>query len=448
MTLTKNSRDARRSKLKEEVASTIEVAAMSSCPRNRKRSHDSTIHECAKMRREEDGGDGRAKKRAQHEKHRSPVPQERPANRDGTESDTLPLETVLIAFLKAITPSMSEREQTRRVLHDVSRSLTGVGLRVDVFGSWCTGLCIPSSDIDFVASPTAPAAGSSSNTASGRGSVFQRLLLSFADESIPKRERRGYYSGALRQVANSLRSFGAFHSLILIPHAKVPIVKAVHRNGQKIDVSFHKDGLLTSQFLCEEFKKPQFRLARGLIILVKALVANWRLDDPSRGGLGSFPIAVLVLWFLHSEVTPRYPPECSNSYAVCLVGLLKYYGTQFDSKRTGIDYARKCTINKAPSSELCIMNPVYPHTNCAVAATLFASNVVPRFREMYERFSKLLDYTASKLSVERVVAHAFGRSINAVGGSSLLRQANVTTDTNQHRWETQTHLYAGDPLGL
>ncbi|ORC87640.1 DNA polymerase sigma-like protein [Trypanosoma theileri] len=383
--------------------------------------------------------------------------------------DTLPLETAFLTFLEIITPTSRERRDTEQVLQDLGSSLFRLGWRVDLFGSWYTGLCIPSSDVDFVASPLSPTGGGNNTTQRGSGmqrkgvhnnnnnnysdgNLMLQLIAQGGDNSsVARRERRRIYSGLLRSVANALRFSPSFHSIQQIAHAKVPIVKAQHCGGKKIDVSFLKDGQISSRFLCQEFLKPQFRLARGLTILVKALVANWRLDDPSVGGLGSFPTSVMVLWFLHAEVADHYPPECRDSYAVCLVGFLKYYSMQFDHKRRGIDYANKRIFDKPPSSELCVMNPLMPHANCSVAASLFSSRVVPKFRETYERLSQLLEYTTDTSTVEKVVLSVFSRSINAVGGSGVWRQLyrrkRAKVREPQHLWDERTCIYAGDPIG-
>ncbi|KAF8278791.1 putative DNA polymerase sigma-like protein [Trypanosoma cruzi] len=379
-------------------------------------------------------------------------------------SDSLPLELLLQAVLRAISPTPNEREYARQVFYDMNATLSSLDLCVELFGSWCTGLCIPSSDMDFVAvqkgaemSPNGDSSGIDRNRGSkhNMSSKLERVLSEHLIASnMTRGERRRLYSGALRAVGNKLRLSSAFGGIQHIAHAKVPIVKAVHRGGKKLDISFLRDGVLSSHFLCEEFKKEPFFLARGIIILVKALVANWFLDDPSVGGLGSFPISIMVLWFLYAEVAQQYPPEFSESYAICLVGFLKYYSMQFDHKCTGIDYANKRTFEKAATSELCIMNPLNPGTNCAVAATLFGSHVVHKFREAYTLFSRLLEFTSDVTCVERAVLQAFHRSITLVGGQATLwkqREKKCQTiesvDLPQHLWEEGTLFYIGDPMG-
>ncbi|RNF27274.1 DNA polymerase sigma-like protein [Trypanosoma conorhini] len=342
-------------------------------------------------------------------------------------------------------------------------ALSALDMFAVAFGSWRTGLSTPSSDMDFVAmqrsSIMPPGSGSSAVCHKRGDKVTESQLLepSLLDpvntSSMSRRERSRRFSGALRLVGTHLRSSAAFCSVQGIPRAKVPIVKALHRGGKRVDVSFLMDGVKSTQFLCEEFKKPQFSLARGIIILVKALVASWSLGDPSVGGLGSFPISIMVLWFLHAEAARRCPPEFRKSYAVCLVKFLKYYAREFDYRRTAIDYANKRLPGKEPTAELCIINPLNPGSNCAAAATLFGSRVVPKFDEAYTLFSRLV-YTLDDAAVDKALLDTFGGLIGhtRVQCAQLLglekeRQLHGEEAGPQHRWETATSLYAGDPLG-
>lgn len=369
-----------------------------------------------------------------------------------------PLDTALLAYLGTILPGRNAVASARQVLHEASDVLSRLGMKALLFGSWRTGTRIPSSDMDIVAVSQdgavvsnvgcGPGMNVQTSTRSVVRSAVCHMFQELEDPMMSKRDLQRTCSRSLRSVANYLRSSRKFYNVLAITRARVPIVKAVHYEGMKVDFSFLSDGILTSQFLCEEFKKPLFSLARGLVIMVKALVAKWSLDDPSAGGLGSFPISLMVLWFLHSEVAERYPPDDRESYAACLVGFLKYYGREFNYKCTSIDYVNKRIINKPISSELCIQNPLHPHLNCAGAASKFAGHVVPKFCETYERLSKHLEYTANVTNVNTVVAAVFGCSIGDINGSGAVRRQEEFGPgaSFQHLWEDETSFYIGNPI--
>ncbi|AAZ12209.1 DNA polymerase sigma-like protein [Trypanosoma brucei brucei TREU927] len=369
----------------------------------------------------------------------------------------------LLSFLAAVAPDEEAHRKARLVMHDVAQTLYNVGLQVALFGSWSTGLCIPSSDMDFAAVSVIPhVAGRTNNSNMFRrnyeyggscGMVTESLFASLSDPPEFKRERQRNYSLALRTVAKSMRSSNSFCRIVCIPHARVPLVKAVHSCGKAVDVSFQSDGLKTTAFLRDEFRREEFRRARGLIMLLKALLDKWELNDPSKNGLGSFPVSIMVLWFLREEAPKECTGESGNNYATQFVALLKYYGTQFDYLKEGIDYAKGCTFTKT-STELFIVNPLKPGANCASSATLFDSRVVPNLREAYRDLLPLLKPNVTACLIERTLGRVFGVSQKALSrGKAMWKhrqdaRAYVGGATAQHQWDELTNMYVGNPIGV
>jgi hypothetical protein len=155
-------------------------------------------------------------------------------------------------------------------------------------------------------------------------------------------------------------------------------------------------------------------------VLIKILLRRWNLHDPKEGGVGSFVVSLMVLWYLtilneghwtlpddhpQSPKTAsrlRTPPvavptgsqptegvefdevnehmtNAPGRLAPLLVGFLQYYGEQFPFKTTGVDLARGATFEKVPMSELHFVNPTLPGHNVAAAASSFGVSVRPRF---------------------------------------------------------------------
>nr|CCD12016.1 unnamed protein product [Trypanosoma congolense IL3000] len=406
--------------------------------------------------------EGRDAKRSRYDRLKDPEGQGSTGRDTTGQSKDLPLDGALLDLLQTILPDKGAYDKSRRVLLDLSRTLSRLGLQAKLFGSWATGLCIPSSDMDFAVAVVS----SLSDTDGGRGigsatrvgglksdsNRSTELVAGFCDPTAGQYDQRKKVTPMLRTVAKGMRKSYRFLNLLSITRTRVPIIKAVHCCGMKVDLSFQGSGLLTSQFLCNEFKKPEYRLARGLILLVKALVANWQLNDPSKGGLGSFPIAMMVLWFLHGDKSKEYPQEFENSYAIRLVALLRYYAYNFDFSNTGIDYTNKRTFSKPPDGKLYIMNPIEPHTNCAVAATTFASRVKPKLSETYSKLAVLLNYNAERHTIEGVLRDAFGFSTgNKQKGELMWKKIAPSTrgdPHDQHLWESETNIYIGNPIVL
>eukprot|EP00744_Colponema_vietnamica_P014059 GILI01019704.1.p1 GENE.GILI01019704.1~~GILI01019704.1.p1 ORF type:complete len:387 (-),score=62.50 GILI01019704.1:94-1092(-) len=175
--------------------------------------------------------------------------------------------------------------------------------------------------------------------------------------------------------------FGSFKPIV---HAKVPLVKCLHRTAHlELDFSFALDGAKSSDYLISKLgsgQQPQcLAAARGLIVLLKHLLHEGNLNDPAVGGLGSFPLSLMVIWFLETEVHRNFPIELQGSYAVLLTRFFAYYGETFDAKFFGIDLVGKEMFSKASSTVLMIRNPLDRSLNAASACTRYFSEVQPLF---------------------------------------------------------------------
>lgn len=358
----------------------------------------------------------------------------------------LPLDAKLIEVLYALSPTSADREGKLRVIEEVRNTLQKAGLDIQIYGSLCTGVVIPASDVDCVMMRSSDERIASSITA-GLSSALLNLSAASTGSLSPRIVRAALSTG-IRTAAERMRRHPHFASVTCIAHAKVPIVKCRHRQENvKVDLSFEKDGCVSSNYLCELFCEPGNELARPLIVLVKALVNHCGLDDPSIGGLGSFPISLLVLWYLKQCVPVRFVPELRHSVAVLLVGFLKYYGSEFDYLRQGIDYVQHKTFDKAPANELFIVNPLRPGTNCARAATLFASRVVPQFQKAANALSPLLDMNASGAAIEQRLLQFYAKALPDLRDwREVSRAAARGSHLPQNMWDQATNLYMGGVL--
>jgi DNA polymerase sigma len=358
----------------------------------------------------------------------------------------LPLDAKVIELLYALSPTSDDREGKLRVVEEVRECVRKAGLDIQIYGSLCTGLAIPASDVDCVMMRS-----SDPMIAAAMPMGLSSALLNIdaaATSSLPQRAARASLSTGIRTAADRMRRHPAFTNVSCIAHAKVPIVKCRHRRENvKVDLSFEKDGCVSSNYLCELFCEPGNELARPLIVLIKALVNHCGLDDPSVGGLGSFPISLLVLWYLKHCVPSRYTAELRRSIAVLLVGFLQYYGTEFDFQRQGIDYVQQKMFAKPPARDLFIVNPIRPGTNCTRAATLYATHVVPQFQKAAAALAPMLDVHASATAMEQRLLQCFAKSLPGVlDWRDVARAAAQGSHLPQNMWDQATNLYMGGVL--
>lgn len=364
----------------------------------------------AKRRRDEDKGD-ECSDAVTFRQEEGPTRQAaRALTSLASDFDDRILEVFLRGLLRIVAVSPRDTERTAAVIRDVVDVASARQMNVEVYGSARTGIILPCSDLDFAIVPCPPPPAPEVVVAGrrvehdprtiGRMGALARATVSDVEPQrsvsmysggfshLSKRERAAVAGQQLHYVVKALQNDRRFTRIRKILHAQVPIIKCVHRSTScEIDFSFTTDGIQSSDYIIRQLAAPGLVLARGLIIILKALLEQWSLNDPSMGGLGSFPVALMVIWYLRSEGV-HYAQGLQHSYAVHLLGFLKYYGDDFDYKNLAIDVNRMSTFSKYCTSEFIILNPLDTTRNAAKACTRFGSEVRRKF---YATFKSLID---------------------------------------------------------
>ncbi|CAM9228929.1 unnamed protein product [Chrysoparadoxa australica] len=181
---------------------------------------------------------------------------------------------------------------------------------VEMYGSSSTGLAIPASDLDVVATglPVLPQWGSS----------FPLLQL----------------------LTNELGSQGWVSAITPIENTTVPIIKMecpCPRSTVKVDISFdtpagsHR-GRSTTAFV--QRQQANHPLLTPLMIVLKQLLLERGLNDAYTGGLSSYALTVMVTAVLQRYALnpPHLRPDLGSLFLICL----KTFGTSFDTRRSGV----------------------------------------------------------------------------------------------------------------
>lgn len=186
------------------------------------------------------------------------------------------------------------------------------GKKVESFGSFETGLYLPTSDIDLV-------------VISADGT-----LESSEDEQIRP---------PLRKLARALIKAGIADSksLQIIGKARVPIIKFIDRlTGHPVDISFNiASGLDGARFLKEQLRI--FPALRPLLLFLKLFLDLRGLNEVFRGGLGSFSTACLLISFfqLHPLIQLGYL-RAEDNLGILLLEFLELYGKLLHYEKVGI----------------------------------------------------------------------------------------------------------------
>jgi hypothetical protein len=185
-----------------------------------------------------------------------------------------------------------------------------------------------------------------------------------------------------------------------------------------VDFSFVADGVHNSNFIIAEMEQKGMELSRGITLLVKMLLAAHNLNDASRGGLGSFPLCVMVLWYVRVEVS-RFPALCHRSITAAFLGFLHYYSSTFDYRRQSIHYAKRSLLEKPLSGELSVVNPLNWSKNCASSCSTFGTEIRPMFSRVYARLVDLAS-NGDEQPVENAFLAEFSTAVSNAGGLTFL----------------------------
>ncbi|KAM8841154.1 terminal nucleotidyltransferase 4A isoform 2-T2 [Spinachia spinachia] len=206
---------------------------------------------------------------------------------------------------------------------------------VQIFGSFSTGLYLPTSDIDLV--------------------VFGKW------ERPP-----------LQELEQALRKHNVAEpfSIKVLDKATVPIIKLTDQETEvKVDISFNVEtGVKAASFIKDYVK--MYPVLPYLIFVLKQFLLQRDLNEVFTGGISSYSLILMVISFLqlHPRIDARNPSE---NLGVLLIEFFELYGRHFNYLKTGIRiksggaYIPKEEIMKAMTngyrpSTLCIEDPLLP----------------------------------------------------------------------------------------
>ena len=205
--------------------------------------------------------------------------------------DLIGLHEEIEAFYSIVQPTPESHSLRLNVLKKVRTLVSSIWpqARVEPFGSFATGLYLPTSDMDIV------------------------ILGQW--EVLP-----------LRTMERSLESLAKPGSVEAI-NATVPIVKYCDLDSNiSVDISFNSlSGIKAAQVI--KMFKQQFPILPKLVSIIKQFLLERDLSQVFTGGLSSYAVTILVISFL--QLHPRRDP-CSDNLGVLLIEFLHLYGHDFN----------------------------------------------------------------------------------------------------------------------
>ncbi|XP_055705759.1 terminal nucleotidyltransferase 4A-like isoform X2 [Phlebotomus papatasi] len=171
--------------------------------------------------------------------------------------------------------------------------------RVEVFGSFRTGLYLPTSDIDLVVI-----------------GQWDKLPLRTLETELTN-----------RRIAEPM-------SLRVLDKASVPIIKLTDRESQvKVDISFNMQSGVQSAELIKSYKR-KYPVLSKLVLVLKQFLLQRDLNEVFTGGISSYSLILMCISFL--QLHPRQNIREKANLGVLLLEFLELYGRKFNYMKTGI----------------------------------------------------------------------------------------------------------------
>ncbi|KAF1393134.1 hypothetical protein PFLUV_G00035310 [Perca fluviatilis] len=186
-------------------------------------------------------------------------------------------------------------DRIKGVIHDLWPSA-----EVQVFGSFSTGLYLPTSDIDLVVF-----------------GKWETLPLWTLEEALRK-----------RNVADE-------NSIKVLDKATVPIIKLTDSFTEvKVDISFNVKSGVKAARLIKEFKE-KYPVLPYLFLVLKQFLLQRDLNEVFTGGIGSYSLFLMAVSFLQLHYRDDV---CSPNIniGVLLIEFFELYGRHFNYLKTGI----------------------------------------------------------------------------------------------------------------
>lgn len=218
----------------------------------------------------------------------------------------------ILKFLSSIEAQLREQDSRRSAAAmRMTRLVKTVWPRAQVklYGSHVTGLCLPSSDIDFVI--CLPAVHKNA-VADAPGALEGRNAINETSQKLLARRMKG-------------ESWIEPRTIKLIDRTAVPVIKVTTKDTKarslQLDITF--DGPLHHGLHAAHMVKQMMEelpMSRALVLVLKQFLNNRGLLASYTGGLSSYCLFLMVVRYLQEQ--PASWSDCGS----LLMGFLDFYG--------------------------------------------------------------------------------------------------------------------------
>ncbi|XP_056638935.1 terminal nucleotidyltransferase 4B-like isoform X2 [Diorhabda carinulata] len=241
-------------------------------------------------------------------------------------------------FYHYMSPTQAEDKIRAEVVARIEKIITSKWseAKVEVFGSYRTGLYLPTSDIDLVVIGKWP------------NLPLRTLEQEFLEKDIADQD-----------------------SIKVLDKASVPIVKLTDKKTDiKVDISFNMSNGVKSAELIKTFIE-KFPVLPKLVYVLKQFLLERDLNEVFTGGISSYSLILMCISFLQLHPIQDTARNSSANLGVLLIEFFELYGRKFNYVKTGIrirdggkyldkDDMQKEMVDGHRPSMLCIEDPLQP----------------------------------------------------------------------------------------
>lgn len=246
----------------------------------------------------------------------------------------------MIDFYHYVRPREFEQRIRHHLVENLKKAMRRDGRNfasasVHPFGSYMSGLYLPTADMDLVVCSASYIRGGPPTYLGAKSWLykFSKLL-------------------SVQQVAES-------GSIEVIAHARIPLVKYVDKlTGLKVDISFENLGGVDAidTFLKWKETYPAMPI---LVTVLKHFLLMRGLNEPVNGGIGGFSVICLVVSML--QLMPQVQSRSlipEHHLGEMLLEFLDLYGRTFDHRKNAVSLRRPIGYIRKVSWHPC-MTSVY-----------------------------------------------------------------------------------------
>ncbi len=307
-----------------------------------------------------------------------------PSPTDAPEEGLVRLSREITEFNENIVREMQPRlKSCDRILHALHHTILSVFpcARLELTGSYAYGGALPSSDIDCFYTYGAGIRSGLGLCSKGSACMMNLTVMEQLQQLQIEFCRQMWVVSGVRLEKGRDTPLLSMKVCLTCGDEKGNPEKGKAHNCFAVDLSCgdwpgHSKSLAVDLILFYVHRFPSFR---PVLLVLKEFLKERELNLAYNGGLGSFPLALMLIRLL------QVPNLCLESTGRILLEFFRFYGFEFDPKKFGLSILNGGTFFPLQQPSLVpifVENPMFPGSNSAINCYM-AFSLLESFKQAY-----------------------------------------------------------------